>query len=801
MRLCIDYSETKSGCQVVTTFTAHIAYAFGAHTDGVHLVDAWATRNTLASAKNAAVTECRNAGGVISGEYACAVLDRSSSESLPSSHSNSPATDGREESGKQLLPLLIPTPPRAPTAMPSSLSSAGYFTFNVVVAGNFSEDTLVFRRSSDATITASDTAVATRTEYGPDDIDVLAITGRDGATTEITTEVYAASTGWYGVCKGSICSDGVRVTVGGSAGIIIPSGYQLAITSVSLAAGAQQSGAGTMNLRLSVTVRNSGSTPSPANTSFILYRSDDGALGSGDTAVGTYQVGVVTAGSDKVITQDITTPTLSTDANNPTHFIVAGGFEDETDADDDAVSNNYLGVAVYSTDGIVISNGDAITGNEIVTGIEYDWSATAAAVSKASVATGEKITLTFEVTNNTAFRTPRASLSFYRSSDAAITAVDTGLGAASIRPLAAGATSKVSTDVSAPSSTGTYYYGACIVAADDGDSTNDCTTGVAVTVTGATKYGALAYGEKEYGWFAGSSVNQPTQAAAHSEAIRLCRVDRETIDGEITSACAVLTTFSAHIAYAGGINASDVGIIAWATRNTLSTAETAAVAECRRAGGLTSGEGACALLGTFDDEFTSSYSNSPATAGTEETGNVLLGPFDTDEITPPRAPTATPSSLSSAGYFEFNVVVAGDFSDDTLVFRQSSDATITSSDATVTARSRNVVSTGIDDDATTEITAEVYAASTGYYGVCAGSTCSDGVRVTVSSGGGGSGTCTVGQVLAAGDSCTLSGGTVVSVNAGGTQVCYGSSICGGTGFNVGSVSVSKVTGGYRIDAL
>ena len=166
-------------------------------------------------------------------------------------------------------------------------------------------------------------------------------------------------------------------------------------------------------------------------------------------------------------------------------------------------------------------------------------------------------------------------------------------------------------------------------------------------------------------------------------------------------------------------------------------------------------------------------------------------------ITPPRAPTATPPTLSSAGYFRFNVVVEGDFSGE-LDFRRSSDSTITSSDTKVTTRDSSITSTGSNGNSTTEITTEVYAASTGWYGVCKGSTCSDGVRVTVR---GGTGTCTVGQVLAAGDSCTLSGGTVLSVNSAGSQVCYGTGICSGNGVNAGSVSVSKVTGGYRIDSL
>ena len=285
------------------------------------------------------------------------------------------------------------------------------------------------------------------------------------------------------------CSGGGGGGGGGSTASINPDGHQLEVTSVSIVAGTQQVNAGAQaarsdfviaadaNLRLSVTVRNSGNQPSPANTSFVLYRSDDGALGSGDTAVGTYAVGVVEAGNDKVISDDITTPTLSTDPARPTNFIVAGEFADD-DVDDD-----FRGVEVYSTDGIAINNGAAIGGSKIVDDIEYDWSASGVAVSKASVLTGESVTFSVKVTNN-GFRAPSASLRFYRSVDADISSGDdTPVGTVSVRALATGAISNESVSVTVPSAAGTYYYGACVAGAGDSDTSNDCSAGVQVVVT------------------------------------------------------------------------------------------------------------------------------------------------------------------------------------------------------------------------------------------------------------------------------------------------------------------------------
>ena len=612
--------------------------------------------------------------------------------------------------------------------------------------------------------------------------------------------------------------------------------WRLAIKSVSIeavaAAPVESNGAGTLSARsafviaanadfiLSVTVENTGKGTSPANTSFVLYRSDDKAtLEEIGDVVGTYAVGAVGGESERVITQVITDATLSADSTKPTRFIVEGQFADETvaaDGDDEAVSNDYLGVEVYTdADGSVVNEDVLITGNKIVDVIDYDWSATGATASKtSSVATGEKITLTIDVTNTIASRAPRALLVFYRSTDTTIDNNDASVITFSIRPLAAGATSKVSTDVFAPLSLGTYYYGACVVSADDSVSSNDCSAGVAVSVTEEAKYGAFAYGEDDYAWYAYTSVNQATPAAAHRDAIQECSFGT-------TINCSVLATFTAHIAYAVGAHTNgDDGVLAWATRNNLQAAKSAALSECRRAGGQTSGEDACKPyeISGYLSEPSSSHSNSPAVAGAEAAGSQRLD-FDDGwdfEI----ELSVSDSTLTPSQAFTLSALVGNwEFAEfatpaTTLTYYRSSDPALDSSDTQVGTDSVPVLSPGRTSSENISLTAPS-AAGSYYYIACVPDggmetwpfdNC-DYVSVTVSSSGGGGGgsttggTCSVGQVLAAGDSCTLSGGTVVSVNAGGTQVCYGSSICGGTGFNVGGVSVSKVTGGYRIVSL
>lgn len=59
--------------------------------------------------------------------------------------------------------------------------------------------------------------------------------------------------------------------------------------------------------------------------------------------------------------------------------------------------------------------------------------------------------------------------------------------------------------------------------------------------------------------------------------------------------------------------------------------------------------------------------------------------------------------------------------------------------------------------------------------------------------------CTVGAVLAPGDSCTLAGGDF-SVDSGG-QGCFNGSICAGSGLDIGGFSAERRDDGWRITSL
>jgi len=98
---------------------------------------------------------------------------------------------------------------------------------------------------------------------------------------------------------------------------------------------------------------------------------------------------------------------------------------------------------------------------------------------------GESLTVSATVRNSGTGSSASTTLRYYQSSDATITTGDTEVGTAdAIGELAASATSAQSLSLTAPSSAGTYYYGACVASVSgESDTNNNCSAGVSVTVT------------------------------------------------------------------------------------------------------------------------------------------------------------------------------------------------------------------------------------------------------------------------------------------------------------------------------
>ena len=128
---------------------------------------------------------------------------------------------------------------------------------------------------------------------------------------------------------------------------------------------------------------------------------------------------------------------------------------------------------------------------------EYNWqlveiSATGApdlviqtpSVSDSSPNAGESFTLSATVRNQGNGLSASTTLRYYRSTDATISTGDTQVGTDAVGGLAASGTSAESISLTAPSTAGTYYYGACVdPVSGESDTGNNCSTAVRVTVS------------------------------------------------------------------------------------------------------------------------------------------------------------------------------------------------------------------------------------------------------------------------------------------------------------------------------
>lgn len=108
--------------------------------------------------------------------------------------------------------------------------------------------------------------------------------------------------------------------------------------------------------------------------------------------------------------------------------------------------------------------------------------------SPTSVAPGGNISLIATSKNQGTAASPSITTLTYRlSTDATITSSDTSVCTDSVAALTPGATESDSCTVSAPTTTGTYYYGACLTSVSGESSTsNNCSTAVKVTVSSSS---------------------------------------------------------------------------------------------------------------------------------------------------------------------------------------------------------------------------------------------------------------------------------------------------------------------------
>ena len=346
----------------------------------------------------------------------------------------------------------------APSVSDSDPAVGTQFTLSAAVRndgeGSSAATTLHYYRSADATITTSDT------EVGTDEVTGLGATGSSSQSVELTAPA-SPGTYYYGACVDAVadesdttnnCSGSVEVTVPE------PERPDLVVGTPSVSDSGPEAGAA---FTLSATVRNEDEGESAATT-LRYYRSTDAAITTSDMEVGTDAIGVLAAAGSSSQSVDLTAPDTS-----GTYYYGAcvDAVTDESDT-----TNNCSGSVVVT---VPAPTPDLVVGTP--------------SVSDSGPEAGATFTLSATVKNEGEGSSAATTLRYYRSTDTTITASDTSVGTDAIAELAAAGTSDQSVDLTAPGTSGTYYYGACVDAVtDESDTTNNCSGSVVVTVPAPT---------------------------------------------------------------------------------------------------------------------------------------------------------------------------------------------------------------------------------------------------------------------------------------------------------------------------
>ena len=203
-------------------------------------------------------------------------------------------------------------------------------------------------------------------------------------------------------------------------------------------------------------VRNSSPTGAAATT-LRYYRSTDATISTSDTPVGTNEVGELSAWGTSLEAIDLTAP-----SNTGTY---------------------YYGACVESVSGESNTNNNCSTSVRITVS-RFDLIVESPSVSDSLLAFGRSFTLRATVRNRSPVGAAATTLRYYRSTDATISTSDTPVGTDEVGELSARGMSRESITLTAPSNTGTYYYGACVESVSgESNTNNNCSTSVRIMVS------------------------------------------------------------------------------------------------------------------------------------------------------------------------------------------------------------------------------------------------------------------------------------------------------------------------------
>ena len=347
-------------------------------------------------------------------------------------------------------PDLVVDPP---TASPNSPLTGATFTLRATVRNRggavAGSTTLRYYRSTDDTISASDT---------PEGTDSVSGLGAGASSAQSIRLTAPATTGtyYYGACVGTVSGESVTTNNCSAAVTVTVTAPDLVVDTPTVSDSSPLTGA---SFTLRATVRNQGSAAA-GNTTLRYYRSTNATIDTNDSSVGTDAVSGLAAAATGAESIDLTAPST---AGTYYYGACVGTVTNESD------TTNNCSVAVRVT---VVAPPDLVVGTP--------------RVSDSNPAAGTALTLSATVHNQGGSTAAGTILTYYRSTNATIDTNDTSVGTDSVSSLSAGADSPESIPLTAPATTGTYYYGACVgTVTNESATTNNCSVAVAVTVGAA----------------------------------------------------------------------------------------------------------------------------------------------------------------------------------------------------------------------------------------------------------------------------------------------------------------------------
>ena len=428
-----------------------------------------------------------------------------------------------------------------PTVDSTNQTVGASFTLSATVRNQGSAEsaaaTLRYYRSTDATITTSDTSL------GTDSVGALAAFGTSDQSVDLTAPS-DAGTYYYGACVDAVsgessatnnCSSALTLTVGAEGS------PDLVISDIDLSEGGWID-AGS-KLTISVTMRNQGGAVAAATT-LRYYHSDDSTITSSDTEVGTDSVEALAASATSDQDLEVTVPAKS--------------------------GHQYYGVCVDT-----VADESSTTNNCRAHGLSVAIADLTVSVSKdgGNLVAGESFTLKGNVYNFGIGGSDATTLRYYRSTDDTITTSDTELGTDSVDAIRRTSTpSRHSIDLTAPSA-GTYYYGACVDAVSgESDTNNNCSRALTVTVDAEAAPDLMVFRPSQSGgrllvdasFTLNASVKNQGSAASGSTTLRYYR----STDDTITRADTVLGTDSVGALASAAISRQSIDLTAPSTDGT-----------------------------------------------------------------------------------------------------------------------------------------------------------------------------------------------------------------------------------------